>query len=84
MGSEKNRQEIVLLIREKIRSGVLPNVPAREIWGGRGTGATCAACDRVIGSTEPEIEADCVDEVKRFYHADCHLLMESERGKTAR
>ena len=74
------KEEVVKRIREKIATGILPNVPAREIWGGRGTGAVCAACDRPIDPSEPEIEADCVDDVSRFYHADCHILMEAERG----
>ncbi len=74
--------EIRRLIREKIARGLLPSTPAREIWGGRGTGAVCAACDRPIAPSESEIEADCVDDVPRFYHAECHQLMEAERGRT--
>jgi hypothetical protein len=78
------KEEILERIRRKIAAGSLPDVPAREIWGGRGTGATCAACDRKIDASEPEIEADCIDDVPRFYHVDCHELMERERGKTPR
>jgi hypothetical protein len=84
MSGTLSKDEILRLIRRKIQSGVLPNVPAKEIWGGRGTGAQCAACDRTINPSEPEIEADCMDNVSRFYHAECHLLMEKERGRTAR
>ena len=78
------KQEILDRIRQKIAAGILPPVPAREIWGGRGTGATCAACDRKIAPDESEIEADCIDDVPRFYHVECHQLVESERGKTPR
>jgi hypothetical protein len=74
------KEEIVQRIREKIASGRLPATPPREVWGGRGTGAVCAACDRAIASNEPEIEADCVDNIPRFYHVSCHALMELERG----
>ncbi len=84
MGAALSRDEILRLIRKKIRSGAIPNVPAREIWGGRGTGATCSACDRMINPSESEIEADCIDNVSRFYHAECHSLLELERGKTSR
>jgi len=84
MGGAVSREEIVGLIRKKIKSGVLPGAPAREVWGGRGTGAICAACDRTIAPSEPEIEADCVDGASRFYHAECHTLVELERGKTPR
>jgi len=76
------KDEIVQRIRQKIAAGVLPRAPAREIWGGRGTGETCAACDRKIAPHESEIEADCVDNVPRFYHVECHQLMENERGKS--
>ncbi len=76
-----NPDEILRRIRAKIAAGVLPKLPAREIWGGRGTGEICAACDRKIDPSESEIEADCVDDVPRFYHVECHQLMEAERGK---
>lgn len=79
-----NREEILRRIRAKIAAGVLPGASAHQIWGGSGSGEVCAACDRVIDPEEAEIEADCVDEVTRHYHAACHLLVEAERGKTPR
>ena len=46
------------LARERIDSGRLPCAPAARMWGGRGTGAACALCGRVIKSDEIEYEVE--------------------------
>ena len=50
------------LVRERIAAGVLPATPCAEVWGGRGTGSTCAGCDRTISA--PEFEFECHDEAR--------------------
>ena len=55
------------LVRERIRTGVLPAGPAHELFGGHGTGAVCNCCDRVISANQVEFEI----------HAGSVLMMHS-------
>jgi hypothetical protein len=48
-----NEKELVL---ERMRSGALPPGPARELFGGHGTGAQCSGCDQVIRTDQIEFE----------------------------
>jgi hypothetical protein len=44
-------------VRSKIAAGILAGSPCAEVWGGRGTGSTCGACDALI--TAPAFEYEC-------------------------
>jgi len=44
------------LVRERMRSGMLPRGPAHELFGGNGTGAICNCCDRIITPDQIEFE----------------------------
>lgn len=53
-------------VRAKIALGTLARVPCAEVWGGRGTGVPCAACEAVI--TAPAFEYECcADDRDRFW-----------------
>ena len=75
-------------IRERIRrliaSGQLPRAHPRTILGGRATEErSCAACALRILFGAAEIEADCVDDLRRAYHALCFHLLSAERDRGA-
>jgi hypothetical protein len=44
------------LVLQRLRSGELPRGPAQELFGGRGTGACCSGCNRVITVDQIEFE----------------------------
>src|SRR6185369_2695942 len=50
-------QNRVTLVREKIGNGSLPPTPWVTLWGGPGTRAACAACERPI--VPPALEFEC-------------------------
>jgi hypothetical protein len=39
-----------------MRAGRLPDRPPHRIWAGRGTGALCRICNRLLESNEIEVE----------------------------
>ena len=49
-------QQERVLVRERMRAGLLPRGPARELFGGHGTGAICHCCDQVITPDQIEFE----------------------------
>lgn len=55
------------LVRERLQSGALPRGPARELFGGNGSGAICNCCDQVISPDPIEFEI----------HAGSVLMMHS-------
>jgi hypothetical protein len=65
--------------REEIKSGRLPGSLAASIWGGRGTGLSCAVCGDDIRSdqVEYEISDPCGGEPFRF-HLTCHTVWQLE------
>jgi len=76
--------ELRARVQELISDGFLPAALPRQTWGGPASGDTiCAACGELIQAKEPEVESDCVDGVRRFYHATCSQIVESVREGTA-
>jgi hypothetical protein len=66
-----------LEIREKIATRSLPCEPCKAVWGGAGSGAPCAACDRPILPAEIEFECEQPGDLLRFHQA-CYVLWEEE------
>jgi hypothetical protein len=66
------------IIREKLRADLLPRKPPHKMWGGRGHGRTCAACDQPIGAGEVEFEIENLGSLL-YFHARCHDLWSEER-----
>jgi len=50
-------EERTKLIITKLNDGSLPAKPCAVLWGGTGTGAVCAGCEKPI--TPPQIEFEC-------------------------
>ncbi len=67
--------------RELIRDGRLPDRAPERVWGGPGSGATCALCAEMIPSKEMEYEADAtVGSAVRtlHFHFVCHAAWQLE------
>jgi hypothetical protein len=48
--------EVLALIRERVRTGQLPSGPGDRTYGGKGSNTACACCGRKITSDEIEYE----------------------------
>ncbi len=49
-------EEVLALIRERVRTGQLPRGPGDKTYGSKGTNTACACCGRKIGLQEIEYE----------------------------
>jgi hypothetical protein len=67
-------------IRDKLWSGVLPNVEPLKTWGGYGSGGVCDGCDSPIESDQAEHEVDLPDERRLRFHVACAALWQVLRG----
>ena len=66
------------IIREKLRAALLPRKPPQKMWGGRGNGRTCAACDHPITGGDVEFEVEDYGTLL-YFHGHCHDLWSEER-----
>jgi hypothetical protein len=62
--------------REAIKTGNLPAQRPERMWGGPGTGASCAVCGKTIGTVEIEFELQFASDVgcgaaNYMVHARC-------------
>ena len=48
--------EVLALIRERVRTGQLPSGPGDKTYGSKGSNTACACCGRKIASDEIEYE----------------------------
>lgn len=67
--------------RELIREGRLPDRAPARVWGGPGSGVTCALCAQAIPATEMEYEADAAigQSVRTLhFHFVCHAAWQLE------
>jgi hypothetical protein len=67
------------MIRAKLRGDLLPRKPPQKMWGGRGHGRACSACDQTIGAAEVEYEIE-TNGAHLYFHGHCHDLWCQERG----
>ena len=70
--------------REAMRTGRLANVRPERIWGGPGTGASCAVCSETIGRNQSELEIQFetgrkAEETTHHVHVRCFAAWEFER-----
>ncbi len=75
-----NQQLVLERILAKLDAATLPAECPDRIWGGPATGQVCSACDERIAN-QLEIEAECVDGVRRFFHANCFAMLSLERAR---
>ena len=67
--------------RELIREGRLPDRAPARVWGGPGSGVTCALCAEAIPASEMEYEADAAvgSAVQTLhFHFVCHAAWQLE------
>jgi hypothetical protein len=64
----------------------LLNRPPARLWGGSGTGALCAVCERIIEDHEMEYEVEFVRiySVEPSYHLHVRCFMAWEANNIAR
>lgn len=84
MASIDDEQDLRRMARAAMRAGILPSRRPERVWGGMGSGSTCAVCARSIDAIEPEFELDCEpqngiqrDGVLRV-HARCFVVWDEE------
>ena len=77
--------ELRARVQELISDGFLPRALPRQTWGGPATGdRICAACGALIEAQPPEVESDCVEGLRRSYHAACFQVVERVREGASR
>ena len=68
------------LIRQKLRSGILPGQECTKVFGGASHGEICDACGEVIATTQLVME--CIGEhyPKTLpFHVRCFYIWDAER-----
>ncbi len=75
-------QSLQRLIRQKIADGRLPFHSIPRIWGGRGHGEPCDACDGVIAGNEFVIEGMPLTGGRQpiRLHVECFYLCDQARN----
>jgi hypothetical protein len=54
--AERSQNGLRLLIRRRLADGHLPEVDPAHVWGGRGNGEICDACEETITKDEFAME----------------------------
>ena len=67
-------------LREKLRSGALPQSRAGHTWVGPGSARPCVACDLVIARDDTEVECDDPAGRPLRFHRECFDAWEVERN----
>lgn len=70
--------------REAMKAGRLPQDPPERMWGGPGSGASCALCGKTVGNEEVEFELQFASDrgtgtASYHVHARCFAAWELER-----
>jgi hypothetical protein len=70
------------VIREKVRTGILPKECPSRVWAGHGTGKICDACDQPTNEHDVEHEIEMPDGRIFFFHQPCFGLWDTrpDRG----
>ena len=78
-----HQQALQLLIRQKLQNGRLPYNSIPRVWGGRGNGEDCDACDIIITEYDWVIEGISLAGGRRplQLHLECFHLWEQERRR---
>lgn len=69
--------------REAMKTGNLPKHRPERLWGGPGSGASCAVCGEIVGTDEVELElqfgpAEVPEAANCHVHARCFAAWEHE------
>lgn len=81
MGDES---ELPARTREAMLTDKLPRQPPERMWGGPGSGASCAICGKIIGTGEVEFELQFAlnggsGAANYHVHVQCFTAWELER-----
>jgi hypothetical protein len=68
-----------LLIRAKLADGRLPQGRSERVWGGYGTGETCAACEESISKDQLAMESPRLTGGVMAFHVKCFAVWDDER-----
>ena len=71
--------------REAMKTGNLPKHRPERLWGGPGSGASCAVCGEIVGTDDVELEfqfgsAEGPEAANCHVHARCFAAWEHERN----
>ena len=65
-------------VLKKLGDGLLPTTPCATLWGGPGTGASCAACDAAIKPPAVEFECHAADGRVYVLCQQCFAVWDAE------
>jgi hypothetical protein len=80
MPEQQQADDLVAVIREKVRAGILPKERPSRMWAGHGTGKTCNACEQPTTKHDVEHEIEMPDGRIFFFHQPCFGLWHQERA----
>lgn len=68
-------EEVLTLIRERVRTGQLPSGRGDKTYGSNGSNTACACCGRKITSHEIEYEVHFYSSLRAFStHLNCYQI----------
>jgi hypothetical protein len=70
--------DVLHLIRQRIRAGDLPKQDCRMTWYGPGRGEVCVACDQPIAPDDVEVECDLPGGGGTRFHRSCCEVWSTE------
>ena len=80
MLGQQRADDVGAVIREKVRTGILPRACPSRMWAGHGTGKMCDACDQPTTERDIEHEIEMPDGRIFFFHQPCLGLWHQERA----
>ena len=72
-------RDIAAMIGAKIAAGLLPLATEPRQRVGKGSGCSCAACDKSITHAEVEYEVSSGSRRTLHFHSDCHTAWRDGR-----
>ena len=72
-------RDIAAMIGAKIAAGLLPLATEPRQRVGKGSGCSCAACDKSITHAEVEYEVSIGSRRVLHFHSDCHTAWKDGR-----
>jgi hypothetical protein len=68
-----------LVIRTRLKNGLLRLGRVAQTWAGPGIGKSCDACTSLIESADTELEIVFTDSRTLRLHVGCHVVLKEER-----
>jgi hypothetical protein len=79
-----NQEALRLLIRRKLKNGLLPQDGIRRVWSSPSDGEACDACDTILAKDQLLMEGITLDLGRRpvRLHVRCFQIWDHERHVT--